>query len=236
MTRSMIAGLFFAVTAALFPMSGKAQGTCGPFPQVSWWGPSSHAREMRTVERRFGGNWPAYVARWEERLMRLEEIRTRKNTAIVGSRQLRLSGRALDGFIDTVRRRISVTRCLADETLAGMVTAAGSSSSNVKGLPGLDVSARCRPGMAVFQVRNTGKEWTRVADFSVLVGSDPEPVSNRRMRLTQGQKATFKINLGESARGAAVLSIDPSWKRGSVPVARIDCTRMRTASRPVDKS
>ena len=118
MSRSTIFAAIAATLLAVAGFSPTAQARCQPFPQVSWWGQSSHAKEIGIVERRFGGNWTSYIARWEERLSRLQEIRAKGNTVVLGSRRIELRDRELDAFIDTVRRRLTVTRCLAVETSA----------------------------------------------------------------------------------------------------------------------
>ena len=240
--------LFAALAATLLAVAGfspAAQAQCQPFPQVSWWGQSSHAREIGIVGSRFGGDWTSYIARWQERLSRLEETRAKGDTAVLGPRRIALRGRQLDALIETVHQRLKVTRCLAveaafaDETLADDdVAIVGSSGGGATEdpvvtalsttLPDLEVGGQCRETTARFRVTNTGVPWPGMALFSIVDGAGKPLTGKRRMRLIEGQTATFRADRSDA--DVLMLRVEPMWGDVAPHQTRIDCRNNRLAA------
>ncbi|HEC14497.1 MAG TPA: hypothetical protein ENI72_01955 [Rhodospirillales bacterium] len=113
----------FAGTASAAPPNGdKNQGTykssCSAFPQVAWWGELTHERVVKYVKRKHNGNWKPYLAKWEKQKSRLTDIYKRNGTVVIKKFNIKLKGQPLANYIQTVGKRISVTKCLSLE--AGM--------------------------------------------------------------------------------------------------------------------
>ena len=240
--------LFAAITATVLAGAGfspTAQAQCQPFPQVSWWGQSSHAKEIRIVGRRFGGDWTSYIARWEESLSRLEETRAKGDTAVLGPRRITLRGRQLDALIETVRQRLEVTRCLAVEAAFAVgtpsddaVAIVGSSGNGATEepvvtdlsttLPDLQVGGQCREITATFRVKNTGVPWPGMALFSIVDGAGKPLTRQRRMRLIEDQTATFRADRSDA--DVLMLRVEPMWGDVAPHQTRIDCRDNRPAA------
>jgi hypothetical protein len=89
---------------------------CPNFPNVSWWVKVSHDSVKSYVARKYEGDWSPYVKKWERQLSRMTKIRDRGKTAVIKSRKLRLSGDSLSIYVEQIRQRVAVTRCLAQDT------------------------------------------------------------------------------------------------------------------------
>ena len=68
------------------------------------------------MARKYEGDWSPYVKKWERQLSRITKIRDRGKTAVIKSRKLRLSGDRLSIYVEQIRQRVAVTRCLAQDT------------------------------------------------------------------------------------------------------------------------
>ena len=87
---------------------------CLAFPNVSWWKFKSHESVTGYVYRKYRGNWRAYIDTWSKRLSKLQNIQGRGSSAVTNTGVL-LKGPGLAAYIDKMRIRISVTRCLAEK-------------------------------------------------------------------------------------------------------------------------
>ncbi|MFQ5764848.1 MAG: hypothetical protein ACE5GT_07965 [Rhodospirillales bacterium] len=101
----------------LLGMAGAARADCPSFPKVPWWKGLTHESVTGHVERNYGGNWKVYTDAWDRLLVKLQEIQLKGSTAVIKSSsvpggRIKLRGPKLDSYIDTVRRRLTVTRCL----------------------------------------------------------------------------------------------------------------------------
>ncbi|MBT7941991.1 MAG: cytochrome c4 [Alphaproteobacteria bacterium] len=120
-----ISGVFLSgfVLAFLFGPAGAARAAetaCASFPKVPWWGELSHRSVGQLVERRYGGNWKAYIRLWEKNLSKLREIRGKNSRAVIRSQAAKkkrklLAGPELEKYIENVAARLKVTRCLAEQ-------------------------------------------------------------------------------------------------------------------------
>ena len=97
-------------------MPSAAFAECPNFPAVPWWGKVSHDSVKSYVARKYDGDWLPYVKKWERQLSRITDIRDRGKTAVIKSRKLRLSGDQLSIYVEQIRQRVDVTRCLAQST------------------------------------------------------------------------------------------------------------------------
>jgi hypothetical protein len=102
-----------AAVAAVIALPVHAEEACEPFPDVSWWGKLTHQRVIRYVDRKHKGNWAAYLRKWERQLDKIEDVQRRDSRIIIRKRGLVVGGKDLDEYVDKVRVRIDVSRCLA---------------------------------------------------------------------------------------------------------------------------
>lgn len=110
--------------AAIIGLAGLAVGghpvaaaaACPDIPLVAWWGDGGHATIRAYVESRHDGDWSAYLDKWERQLARLETVRENANGAGGKAKALRIAGEDIAAYVEQVRRRVQVIRCLADES------------------------------------------------------------------------------------------------------------------------
>lgn len=73
------------------------------------------------------------------------------------------------------------------------------------------ITSTCEEGNAVFKVVNKGFEWPTVAKFSVYRVKGNTLVSQRRMRLTSNQQASFRVKAGGPEQVELGIFIEPEW-------------------------
>lgn len=118
--RSRLLPAVAAALGAVLGPAGVGAAECPSFPKVPWWEGLTHDMVAEHVERNYGGNWKVYTDAWDRRLVKLQEIQLKGATAVIKSRALpggriKLRGPKLDSYIDTVRRRVKITRCLGKQ-------------------------------------------------------------------------------------------------------------------------
>ena len=124
MKRNRKFGLFAIALAALVVATAtpaNAQATCHAFPQVWWWGEIDHAMVVRTVNRRYGGNWASYLVKLEKRLSLVRTAYERGRSVTIkrkGDQIGVLKGRNLGVYVERMRDRVAVTYCLALEKVS----------------------------------------------------------------------------------------------------------------------
>jgi hypothetical protein len=220
-----------AAVALVFGVSGAAKAECQAFPKVPWWSNLSHGSVVRYVDERHGGDWAAYIAKWDRQSAKLEDIASRGNVAVIGKNKVRLRDAALDDYIGTVAKRLRVIRCLSlrqeariekeAAALDGFATAAGGDQPNgasvtqaadaFRGNFKVEVGGRCRDGATRFQVVNTGAPWPKPATIFIYRVGSAKPLSQRRLRMARGQRATFEIDNPKVGATALGLWVEPSW-------------------------
>jgi len=121
-----------ALTLAAPVSQAQAQERCRALPSVQWWNDIDHKRMIAYVEARHGGDWDAYIAKWQGHLSSVQAIYDRDGAVFSKKLGRRLTGRGLGEYIAAVERRLSITRCLANremaraaKTLEGLETASG---------------------------------------------------------------------------------------------------------------
>ncbi len=107
---SLVLPLAFGATA-------DAGERCPEVPSVSWWGDTSVEGLTAYVDRKHGGDWKAYIDKWNKQLEKMKSLSERDGTAVFKSRNLKLKGEALLQYIDAIKDRLSVTKCLARREL-----------------------------------------------------------------------------------------------------------------------
>jgi len=139
--------LLFSLTvlAALMFMSGpaSAQSGCPQFPQVSWWGNTTHTGVRNYVKKKHRGDWKPYISKWENQLRIMRSIQGRGKGAVIRNKGITLKGAALGAYIGKIDERIKVTRCLAreDETKGRSVATQKESLSVSPSVPPADTPA-----------------------------------------------------------------------------------------------
>ena len=114
--------IILTVSIILTSTMVRADGDC-PLPsQVSWWSNLSHASITKYVDRKLGGDWNTYVDKWEIQLDLLMDVYARNSEVVIRSKNLRLKGNSLANYIDDVRERLAITRCLAKSVPAKIQT------------------------------------------------------------------------------------------------------------------
>lgn len=99
--------------AFLLGFAGVANAECEAFPKVTWWKGLSHEYVKKLISTKYGGNWAPYIQKWERQAVKLADIHSRGATAIVSKNRIKLRDAGLQSYIDKVRKRISIIRCLS---------------------------------------------------------------------------------------------------------------------------
>lgn len=107
----------------------------------------------------------------------------------------------------------------ASLTLTGLATAAFAEETArvTTGLLKMDIMVQCQDGNAVFQIKNVGDAWPKTSTFAIYnmrrKGNKRvrKLISKRRMRLKDGQRASFRIKTGKLPTGRVGLWVKPDW-------------------------
>ena len=230
----------FASVVLLFnsQMSTVEAATCGPLPKVDWWA-KSHSKVIKTVNRKYRGNWDSYVTRWKKYRKRMVRLHEGGSAAVVKSRGLRLEGKQLEKHIEDIDQRLKVLSCLKEqqenletESLENFSTAAGGAErkENVRTASiaseklDIEVTARCDNSTAIFQVTNLGDKWPRLGTINIYRTEEKALLIKRRLKLANSQQATFKIKDRKHRNDPVGLWLSPSWtKRKFKYDAKITC-------------
>jgi hypothetical protein len=102
---------------------------CPKFSKVVWW-ETSHAKVTSYVERKHGGDWKAYVAKWKKQFESMKSLSERGGAAVFKSKKLKLEGENLAQYVEAIKDRLMVTKCLARRELVN--------SGDKKNLPAND--------------------------------------------------------------------------------------------------
>lgn len=159
-----------ATLAVAMAFAGMAKAECAPFPKVQWWSNLSHASVKKYVEKKRKGDWYAYLDKWENQFKKLEDIYSRGGSVLVTKDKIKLSDDRLKEYVENIRQRVEVTRCLAD---AQTIRVGGGSGDEIA----LKINAWCDAKTAIFQVFNEGQPWPKTAKspFSGSTARSPSP-------------------------------------------------------------
>ncbi|MDA1089584.1 MAG: hypothetical protein O3A85_04635 [Proteobacteria bacterium] len=131
----------------------------------------------------------------------------------------------------------------ASVAITGLATAtfAEESALVTAGLLKMDIMVNCQDGDALFQIKNVGEAWPKTSTFAIynlrIEGNKRlrKLISQRRMRLNDGQRASFKIKTDQLPSGRVGLWVKPDWyKRDFDYDATVRCSRPQ--GRPVPGS
>lgn len=131
----MMSRISSALLASIIVFTASiAHATCPQVPENDVWGKVGNDAIMRYVEQHSGGDWAAYVAKWESRLDRVEAVANKNSVIVFHNNDLWLRGDDLDRYVWDVQQRLAVTGCMArvansstapGEALAGTLPADG---------------------------------------------------------------------------------------------------------------
>ena len=110
-----VLSVFFIGFAA--PVS-QAEQQCPVIPAVQWWDNIDHKSITTYVDARHGGDWDAYMAKWQSHLNQVRAIHAKGGAVASKKLAIRMEGRQLSTYISDVEFRLRVTKCLADAEMA----------------------------------------------------------------------------------------------------------------------
>ncbi len=117
----MIRSIYFILAVCVFSLSfnglAAANDGCPEFPKVVWW-KTNHTKIISYVSRKHDGDWAPYLLKWNTQLHKMEDLHKRGGTAVFKSKGLRLEGEMLGQYVDAIRDRVAITRCLARREIA----------------------------------------------------------------------------------------------------------------------
>ena len=104
---------------------------------------------------------------------------------------------------------------LASFAISGLTTASIADESAQAGVARLkiDVSANCKGEDAYFRIRNSGEAWPKTSTFRIynMRKGKRKLISKRRMRLKDGQRASFKIRTAKLPTNRIGIWVKPGW-------------------------
>ncbi len=77
----------------------------------------------------------------------------------------------------------------------------------------LQISTDCQNGSTVFKVKNTGQSWPKPSIFAIyrIRAGKGSMISKRRMRLAEGQLASFRVKAARNPTGKLGIAVHPGW-------------------------
>ena len=87
---------------------------CKPSPEVDWWVNKTNLNIAGYVQRKYQGSWEKYLVFWEKRLANLQSIQHSGKKAILPNGSS-ISGKALEGYVQNMEKRLAVIHCLSNE-------------------------------------------------------------------------------------------------------------------------
>lgn len=122
------------ILASIFVFATSvAQAACPQIPENNVWGKVGNDAIARYVEQHGSNDWAAYVAKWENRLERVQAVAKKNSVLVFHNNDLWLRDDDLDRYVRDVQQRLAVTRCMAH--VANSSTAPGES---LAGTPSVD--------------------------------------------------------------------------------------------------
>lgn len=103
---------------------------------------------------------------------------------------------------------------------------AAESAQTTAGFLRMEIMTNCKNGNAFFRVRNAGEAWPKSSTFALYhVGKGGKKlIAKRRIRLKDGQRASFRVKAGKLPDGPIGLWIQPGWyEREFAYDATVDC-------------
>ncbi|MBT7943055.1 MAG: hypothetical protein HN719_06835 [Alphaproteobacteria bacterium] len=107
----------------------------------------------------------------------------------------------------------------ASIAITGLATASSAEESAQAGagILKMNVVANCQDGKATFKIRNLGDDWPKTSTFAIYNMRKKGKkrvrrlITKRRMRLKDGQRASFKVKTENLPTGRLGLWVKPDW-------------------------
>jgi hypothetical protein len=117
------------------------------------------------------------------------------------------------------RYRSHALAVFASIAITGLATASSAkeSAQATSSILKMNIMVNCQDGSATFQVRNVGEAWPKTSTFSIYSmrreGNKRlrRLISKRRMRLKDGQRASFRIKTENLPTGRLGMWVKPGW-------------------------
>ena len=109
----------FVAAIVVLGSAGPSLANCASFPKVPWWNNLNHESVHKYVSVKHGGDWNGYIKKWEDQYEKIKDIYERGSSIIVSKDKVRIAGDELQSYLDKVRQRLEIDRCLAEEHMAG---------------------------------------------------------------------------------------------------------------------
>jgi len=109
-----VVGLMIVILVPLNLTTVKpAHSECPPFPDVAWWNDLSHDNVRKYVGTKHGGDWDAYIEKWQRQLKFVQNVYDRGSIIVVSADKIRLKGEDILTYRENIEKRLDVIRCLA---------------------------------------------------------------------------------------------------------------------------
>lgn len=117
------------------------------------------------------------------------------------------------------RYRKHALAVFASIAITGLATASSAeeSAQATAGILKMNIMVNCQDGNATFRVKNIGDAWPKTSTFAIYNMRKKGKkrlrrlISKRRMRLKDGQRASFKIKTGNLPTSRLGLWVKPGW-------------------------
>ncbi len=117
------------------------------------------------------------------------------------------------------RYRKHALAVFASIAITGLTTASSAekSAQAPSSILKMNIMVNCQDGNATFRVKNVGDAWPKTSTFAIYTMRKKGKkrlrrlISKRRMRLKDGQRASFKIKTGNLPNSRLGLWIKPGW-------------------------
>lgn len=243
MTRAVWAGAIGAAVvwlglAAVVP----AHAACPPVPSAPWAGPVTHADIDRHVDVLYRGAWAPYLERLERQLEQMEEALQTGRTVVLRNTGETLDGERLAEFLEFLRQRLVVNRCLAQEP--GGPVSPRPVAAPAAGTPDLNISAS-----AAHRVMVAPREPARgrtidspvaMAGSAAIGAPHPDAADPLRLHVVTrclDEDSIFVVrNVGPAWPGTGVISVYRLGDRQLVTQRQFVLAEMQLASLRIEGS
>lgn len=138
-----------ATAMIILVSAGPSLANCASFPKVPWWSNLNHESVHKYVAVKHGGDWNSYIKKWEDQYEKIKDIHERGSSIIVSKDKVRITGDALESYLDKVRQRLEIDRCLAAEHMAGRHAVDKASESSKSSVSSISVMSGMNSDAAV---------------------------------------------------------------------------------------
>ena len=117
------------------------------------------------------------------------------------------------------RYRSHALAVFASIAITGLATASSAkeSAQATSSILKMNIMVNCQDGSTTFQVRNVGEAWPKTSTFAIYSMRKKgnkrlrRLISKRRMRLKDGQRASFRIKTENLPTGRLGMWVKPDW-------------------------